>query len=136
MKKRKTMKHRLRAAAIAALCLLTVSMSFTGCGDKDKSQSSSTAESSTEAAAPAEAEETTAEAAQPTEESSQEEPEIDGNAMLSQWTDSAEAKKQLISYMKSITDIDSSDYIPVEDRIAVFDFDGTLFCETDTNYFD
>ena len=136
MKKRKTMTHRLRAAAIAALCLLTVSMSFTGCGDKDKSQSSSTAESSTEAAAPAEAEETTAEAAQPTEESSQEEPEIDGNAMLSQWTDSAEAKKQLISYMKSITDINSSDYIPVEDRIAVFDFDGTLFCETDPNYFD
>ena len=30
----------------------------------------------------------------------------------------------------------SSDYIPVKDRIAVFDFDGTLFCETDPNYFD
>ena len=29
-----------------------------------------------------------------------------------------------------------SDFIPVEDRIAVFDFDGTLFCETDPNYFD
>ena len=26
--------------------------------------------------------------------------------------------------------------MPVEDRIAVFDFDGTLFCETDPNYFD
>ncbi|MBQ7178596.1 MAG: haloacid dehalogenase-like hydrolase, partial [Victivallales bacterium] len=28
------------------------------------------------------------------------------------------------------------DYIPVENRIAVFDFDGTLFLETDPTYFD
>ncbi|MBQ9721634.1 MAG: transporter substrate-binding domain-containing protein, partial [Oscillospiraceae bacterium] len=34
------------------------------------------------------------------------------------------------------TDESSDGYIPVEDRIAVFDLDGTLFCETDPNYFD
>ncbi|MBQ5768296.1 MAG: haloacid dehalogenase-like hydrolase, partial [Clostridiales bacterium] len=28
------------------------------------------------------------------------------------------------------------DYIPVEDRIAVFDMDGTILCETDPYYFD
>ncbi len=58
------------------------------------------------------------------------------NEALSLWTDSAEAKKQLISYMDSITDESSADFIPVDQRIAVFDFDGTVFCETDPDYFD
>ena len=38
--------------------------------------------------------------------------------------------------MEAITDENSADFIPVQDRIAVFDLDGTLFCETDPNYFD
>jgi len=60
----------------------------------------------------------------------------DGEKMLSLWTDDAQTKKELIAYMETITDKNSKDYIPVESRIAVFDFDGTLFCETDPNYFD
>jgi phosphoserine phosphatase len=55
---------------------------------------------------------------------------------LSLWTDGAAAKTALIAYMAAITDESSEDYIPVRDRIAVFDLDGTLFCETDPNYFD
>ena len=55
---------------------------------------------------------------------------------LSLWTDNAQAKKALTEYMAAITDENSPDFIPVEDRIAVFDLDGTLFCETDPNYFD
>ncbi len=55
---------------------------------------------------------------------------------LSMWTDSAPLKKQLTEYMSRITNKDSKDFIPVEKRIAVFDFDGTLFCETDPVYFD
>ena len=35
-----------------------------------------------------------------------------------------------------VTDFWSDDYIPPVDRVAVFDLDGTLFCETDPNYFD
>ncbi|MBQ9384719.1 MAG: haloacid dehalogenase-like hydrolase [Ruminiclostridium sp.] len=61
---------------------------------------------------------------------------IDGEKMLSLWTKDAKAKTELISYMKAITTEGSKDYIPVESRIAVFDLDGTLFCETDPNYFD
>ena len=38
--------------------------------------------------------------------------------------------------MKKVTDKNNKDFIPVEDRIAVFDLDGTLFCETDPIYFD
>lgn len=61
---------------------------------------------------------------------------IDGEKMLSLWTSDARAKSELISYMNSITTEGSKDYIPVKNRIAVFDLDGTLFCETDPNYFD
>ena len=55
---------------------------------------------------------------------------------LSLWNDDAAAKKELIEYVKAVTTKDSQDFIPVEDRIAVFDLDGTLACETDPCYFD
>ena len=57
-------------------------------------------------------------------------------SLLSLWKDDSTAKKKLISYMKEITDSSSKKYIPPESRIATFDFDGTVFCETDTLYFD
>ena len=55
---------------------------------------------------------------------------------LSLWTKDAEAKEKLVSYMTAVTEEGGADYIPPENRIAVFDLDGTLFCETDPNYFD
>ena len=55
---------------------------------------------------------------------------------LSLWTDSAPLKAQLTDYIKVITDESSEFFIPVENRIAVFDMDGTLCCETDPGYFD
>ncbi len=55
---------------------------------------------------------------------------------LSRWNDRAPAKVALIDYVTNVTDKGSPDYIPVENRIAVFDFDGTLFLETDPTYFD
>ena len=55
---------------------------------------------------------------------------------LSLWSDNAPLKQELVSFVKAATDKSSKDFIPVEDRIATFDFDGTLFCETDPNYFD
>ena len=55
---------------------------------------------------------------------------------LSLWNDDAKAKIELENYMKAITDENSADFIPVENRVAVFDLDGTLFCETDPIYFD
>ena len=56
--------------------------------------------------------------------------------VLSLWSDDAPAKEELVSYMQAITQEGGKDYIPPEKRIAVFDMDGTLFCETDPNYFD
>lgn len=56
--------------------------------------------------------------------------------VLSLWTAGAESKEALVAYIESVTDENSPDYIPVEDRIAVFDMDGTILCETDPYYFD
>lgn len=55
---------------------------------------------------------------------------------LSLWTEDAPARTALLEYLEAITDEAGPDYIPPVDRIAVFDLDGTLFCETDPNYFD
>lgn len=55
---------------------------------------------------------------------------------LSLWREDAASLKEFLSYIRSITMEGSPDYIPPEDRIAVFDMDGTLFCETDPTFFD
>ncbi len=55
---------------------------------------------------------------------------------LSLWNGSAPAKNALVTYIKDVTTKGSADYIPADKRVAVFDFDGTLFLETDPTYFD
>ena len=45
---------------------------------------------------------------------------------LPSWTADSEAKKALIDYVVAATDPSEPTFIPVEDRIAVFDLDGTL----------
>jgi phosphoglycolate phosphatase-like HAD superfamily hydrolase len=52
-------------------------------------------------------------------------------ALLSDyWTEDSKAASKLNDYLLAVTDKASPDYIPVEDRVAVFDLDGTLMCET------
>ena len=55
---------------------------------------------------------------------------------LNLWKDESRLKTELEEYMIDITNPNSENFIPVKDRIAVFDFDGTLFCETDPVYMD
>lgn len=55
---------------------------------------------------------------------------------LSSWTAQAPAKQALINYVGAVTNPKSPDFIPVENRVAVFDLDGTLILETDPTYFD
>lgn len=92
--------------------MLVVSLLFAGCNQKEKTDEATTA---------------------PTEETQEVK---SAEEMLSLWTDDAAAKKALTEYLEAISDESGADFIPVEDRIAVFDLDGTLFCETDPNYFD
>ena len=61
---------------------------------------------------------------------------VDDENPLSLWTADAPLKKELVDFVKATTTEGSPDFIPAEDRVATFDFDGTLFCETDPNYFD
>ena len=46
------------------------------------------------------------------------------------WTEDAAAVTALKEYVETVTDENSEDFIPEIDRIAVFDLDGTLYCET------
>ena len=55
---------------------------------------------------------------------------------LTLWTEGSAPKQKLIDYVTAVTDETSADFIPVEDRIAVFDMDGTLACETYYTYYD
>lgn len=53
---------------------------------------------------------------------------------FSYWNDDSKVVAELKSYVKSATDKSSKDFVPIDDRIAVFDMDGTIFCETDPTY--
>jgi hypothetical protein len=44
------------------------------------------------------------------------------------WND-GDLKKAIVAYITQVTDSDSKDFIPVTDRIATFDNDGTLWAE-------
>ena len=59
-----------------------------------------------------------------------------GDETLSLWTEDSVAKRELIAFVEAVTTPGSPEFIEPAERIAVFDFDGTLFCETDPNYFD
>ena len=52
------------------------------------------------------------------------------------WTKNSVPKQKLIEYVKDVTDKRSKNFIPIEDRIAVFDVDGTIACETAPFCFD
>ena len=55
---------------------------------------------------------------------------------LASWASDSAAKASLLSYIEAVTEEGGADYIPVKDRIAVFDMDGTLTCETYYTYYD
>ena len=50
------------------------------------------------------------------------------------WNPEAPALNTLIEYVENVTDESSEDFIPVADRIAIFDMDGTLYGEMFPTY--
>ena len=52
------------------------------------------------------------------------------------WTKNSVPKQKLIEYVTDVTNKRSKNFIPIEDRIAVFDVDGTIACETAPFCFD
>ena len=133
-------KNIWKPIAIAAICVIAAESICYGMGLGWKNRQPAAVAPAPEATDAA-TEALTAEETVPAEETSAETAQAETEAekpsvSLDLWTDDAPAKARLTEYMTAITDESSSDFIPVEDRIAVFDFDGTLFCETDPNYFD
>ena len=59
--------------------------------------------------------------------------EIDNTTTLNSWNDGS-AKERIINFVNNITNMDSSSYISPENRIAVFDNDGTLWSEKPTYF--
>ncbi|QSV53887.1 MAG: haloacid dehalogenase-like hydrolase [Dolichospermum sp. UKL201] len=55
------------------------------------------------------------------------------STVLNSWNDNSDNKKKIIDFVEKIT-IQGPDFVPVKDRIAVFDNDGTLWAER-PNYF-
>ena len=63
--------------------------------------------------------------------------ENDTTNYIAHWTKNSTVEKSLRDYVTKVTnENDKENFIPVEDRIAVFDMDGTLTCETYFTYYD
>ena len=53
---------------------------------------------------------------------------VQANEGLSHWS-SGEARARIVEFVANISDPDSANYVPVDERVAVFDNDGTLWSE-------
>ena len=61
----------------------------------------------------------------------------DQKPLTTYWTADSSVAQSLREYVEKVTDpTDKENFIPQKDRIAVFDMDGTLTCETYYTYFD
>ena len=58
------------------------------------------------------------------------------DAVLEYWSDDSVAAASIRDYVAKVTDEKSESFIPVEDRIAVFDLDGTIIGELYPSYFE
>ena len=57
-------------------------------------------------------------------------------AMTEYWTEGSAPAQELRDYVSKVTNPDDKEnFIPEKDRIAVFDMDGTLVCETYYTYY-
>ncbi len=131
---------------------MTVSLLATGCGAKKTAKTEQVSETAAEQAVETRASEakeseaaTDKSAEQKTEETADnaaadsekavEESNTDG-AELSYWTEGSPAAESIKQYVEETTDESSDKFIPVEDRIAVFDMDGTIIGELYPSYFE
>ncbi len=62
--------------------------------------------------------------------------DVGKKAELEYWTEDSVAAASIRDYVERVTDEDSDAFIPIEDRLAVFDMDGTLIGELYPSYFE
>ncbi len=59
---------------------------------------------------------------------------VDKEGNFKYWETSSQVLTQLKDYVNDVCDESSANYVPERDRLAVFDLDGTLLCETAPYY--
>ncbi len=59
---------------------------------------------------------------------------VEGN--FKYWTPDSKPLAMLKEFVQNVTNPQSEGYVPQQDRVAVFDLDGTLVCETAPSYFE
>lgn len=121
-----------------ALALAFIIMSVTACGGaaKGTGQAAEPAADTIQSEAPV-----TEEAASPAEASlsetaAAETAQTEVNVTIPYWTEGSAVADSIVAYVKSVTDESSDSYVAPADRIAIFDFDGTLYGERYPTYFD
>ncbi len=70
------------------------------------------------------------------EDAAGDETSTESGAELEYWTEDSKAAASIREYVEEVTDEASDKFIPVEDRIAVFDLDGTIIGELYPSYFE
>lgn len=60
---------------------------------------------------------------------------VDKGGKFQYWNQDSQALKELKAFVATVTDPGCKGYVPPQDRIATFDVDGTLLCETAPFYF-
>ena len=121
---------------LAPLASLALALSLVACGNASSSAASASDSASSSASSSADSAAATSAADATSSASSAQLSLVTDEDPLSLWADEAPLKKELVAYVTAVTDESSPDFIPVEDRVATFDVDGTLLNETDPNYFD
>ena len=132
------MKKRL--TALLSICMIV----FTACGQAggvpqgtpdttDQSITTSTPETDAEidSAESSEVVTETGEGSETTDDTAK-----TGETVIPYWTEDSEVMKSIVSYVGAVSNESSEIFVPEEDRIAVFDFDGTLYGELFPTYFD
>ena len=124
-------KILIAAAMLVCFIALAVLSRERAAGNAANATESITTESGT---AESNATESTAADSSVTEEN---QAENDEQALTAYWSADSAAAQSLRDYVAKVTDEANADsFIPVKDRIAVFDMDGTLTCETFYTYYD
>ena len=132
------MKKRL--TALLSICMIVL----TACGqaggvpqgtpsNTDQSVTASTSEAGEQAASAQSSEAAT----EPGEDSEKNDTAAKTDeTVIPYWTEDSEVMKSIVSYVGAVSNESSEIFVPEADRIAVFDFDGTLFGELFPTYFD
>ena len=136
----KTNTSKIIIIALSVLvCILAIALFSRVRADSNAAANSTENNTAENTAAESIAAESTAAESTVTESTAAEEKQTENGAeaLTKYWAADSAVAQSLRDYVTKVTDEANADsFIPVKDRIAVFDMDGTLTCETFYTYYD